>query len=82
MTNFEHWMLYFCFCSFVVWNALGAWISIRLLCHIRTLQDEIRLINEDLYFARRQAAQNAKTLEEASSLLSQIRWKMEKKEHQ
>lgn len=50
--------------------------------HIRVLQDEIRLINEDLYFARRQAAQNAQALEEASSLLSQIRWKMEKKEHQ
>lgn len=71
-------VLSFCVVS-VIWLARDLARANR---RIRTLQDEIRLINEDLYFARRQAAQNAKTLEEASSLLSQIRWKMKKKEHQ
>lgn len=47
MTSFEHWMLYFCFCSFVVWNSLGAWISIRLLCHIRRLSSLIERIEHE-----------------------------------
>lgn len=76
--NYTVLFLSFCVVS-VLWLARDLARTNR---HIRVLQDEIRLINEDLYFARRQAAQNAKTLEEASSLLSQIRWKMEKKEHQ
>lgn len=71
-------VLRFCVVS-VIWLARDLARANR---RIRTLQDEIRLINEDLYFARRQAAQNAQTLEEASSLLSKIRWKMEKKEQQ
>lgn len=48
MTAFEHWMLYFCFCSFVVWNSLGAWISIRLLCQIRRLSSLIEKKREEV----------------------------------
>lgn len=76
--NYTVLFLSFCVVS-VIWIARDI---ARTKRHIRVLQDEVRLINEDLYFARRQAAQNAQALEEASSLLSKIQWKMEKKEHQ
>lgn len=76
--NYTVLFLSFCVVS-VLWLARDLARANR---RIRTLQDEIQLINEDLYFARRQAAQNAQALEEVSSLLSQIRWKMEKKEQQ
>lgn len=76
--NYTVLFLSFCVVS-VLWLARDLARANR---RIRTLQDEIQLINQDLYFTRSQAARNAQALKDASLLLDKIRWKMEKKEHQ
>lgn len=47
MTPFEHWMLYFCFCSLIAWNSFGTWISIRLLSQIRRLASLIEKTEQE-----------------------------------